>query len=76
MSTESVPAPENNGLRSEIKAALNRASAENASDTPDHILADYLLGCLAAFDAAVNARRDWHSTENTRDWVDQIAPSA
>lgn len=46
-------------LRDEIRVALNRASAENGSDTPDYILADYLLDCLKAFDAAVLARKAW-----------------
>jgi hypothetical protein len=46
-------------LRSEIRAALNRASAENPSDTPDFILASYLMACLDAYDAASIARREW-----------------
>ena len=50
-----------NELHSEIETALNRASAENGSDTPDFILANYLLACLAAFDAAVHARSSWYS---------------
>lgn len=56
---EIVPEAPNSELRSEIKAALNRHSAENGSNTPDHILADYLLACLAAYDAAVLARARW-----------------
>ena len=43
-------------LRQEIAAAINRHSAENGSNTPDFILAEYLTDCLAAFDKAVNAR--------------------
>lgn len=46
-------------LRREIEVALNRASAENQSDTPDFILAEFLIGCLRSFDAAVNRRREW-----------------
>lgn len=44
------------GLRHEIEQAVNRVSAENGSNTPDFILADYLVSCLAAFDRAVQAR--------------------
>ncbi len=55
-----IPAPDNNELRNEIKHALNRASAENPSGTPDHILADYLMFCLAAFDMTTRARANWH----------------
>ncbi|AIY16156.1 hypothetical protein GUY44_12040 [Pimelobacter simplex] len=60
MSNHPTQADDQNGLRSEIKHALNRASAENGSDTPDHVLADYLLACLAAFDAATLARSTWY----------------
>jgi len=46
-------------LRKKIEDAINRCSAENGSNTPDFILADFLLGCLAAFDEATNARDKW-----------------
>ena len=55
-----TPADNRTDLRSDIKGALNRASAENGSDTPDHVLADYLLACLDAFDAATHARSAWY----------------
>ena len=47
-------------LEEDISAVLNRHSAENASNTPDFILAQYLLGCLAAFGATVKARDAWY----------------
>jgi len=50
-------------LRKEVAAVLNRASAENMSNTPDFILAEYLLGCLDAFDKATNARAKWYSKD-------------
>ena len=50
-------------LRKEIEQALNRVSAENGSNTPDFILADYLLGCLAVFDATVKAREKWYGRD-------------
>ena len=43
-------------LEADIAAVLNRYSAESASNTPDYILAQYLLGCLAAFNTAVQQR--------------------
>lgn len=52
----------------EVRKLINSLSEENESDTPDYILAKYLNGCLAIFNNAVNERRDWHSTENTKDW--------
>jgi hypothetical protein len=48
------------GLREEIERAINRRSGENGSNTPDFILADYLVSCLAAFDRAVQARERWY----------------
>lgn len=47
----------------ELSAVLNRASAENGSNTPDFILASYLMDCLAAFDKSVNAREAWYGRE-------------
>jgi hypothetical protein len=47
-------------LRIEIATAINRVSAENGSNTPDFILADYLANCLDAFDKASRAREHWY----------------
>ena len=46
-------------LRSEIACAINRNSAENGSNTPDWILATYLVRCLEAFDEATKLRDQW-----------------
>jgi hypothetical protein len=59
----SVPAPRN--LREALQRAVNAHSAENGCNTPDFILAEYLEGCLAAFDHAVNARSDWYGRRDT-----------
>lgn len=53
-------------LRVEIEHAINRCSAENASDTPDFILAMFLTGCLRSFDAAVRTREKWYGREAGR----------
>lgn len=47
-------------LAQEIAKVLNRASAENGSDTPDFVLAGFLLQCLHAFDGAMAARKQWY----------------
>lgn len=47
-------------LEEDIRAALNRACAENHSNTPDFILAKYLLNCLSAFNEAVSERSAWY----------------
>lgn len=50
-------------LREDIENAINRNSAENGSNTPDFILAEYLTDCLAAFDKAVLRRAEWYMPE-------------
>lgn len=45
---------------------LNSMSMEQYSDTPDFILAAYLLRCLEAFDAAVKRREDWYGREDLK----------
>jgi hypothetical protein len=45
-------------LRDALQHLLNRFSAENESNTPDYVLAQFLVDCLAAFDKAVNARTE------------------
>jgi len=51
-------------LKEGIKDALNRNSAENGSDTPDFILAEFLELCLNAFDKAVTAREAYYHPGN------------
>lgn len=44
----------------ELQSLLNRHSMENASGTPDFILAYYLSACLNAWNAGVKEREDWY----------------
>jgi len=53
-------------LRREITSALNRASAENESDTPDFVLAEFLLDALKAFDRATQQRDSWYGYQYVR----------
>lgn len=48
-------------LVKDIAEVLNRHSAENGSDTPDFILAAYLVSCLMSFDTAVLGRSTWYT---------------
>jgi hypothetical protein len=43
----------------ELTSLLNRYSKENASGTPDFILAGYFIACLKAYEVAVIRRDDW-----------------
>ena len=47
----------------ELVAIINRCSQENASDTPDWILAQYLMSCLEAWNTAVQQRENWYGRD-------------
>lgn len=47
-------------LQSALTKALNKFSAENDSNTPDFILAKYLLKCLEAWNEGVMLREVWY----------------
>jgi len=53
-------------FREELASLINRHSAENGSDTPDFILAEYLSNCLDNFDHALQARIRWYDGDNTK----------
>lgn len=50
-------------LERDLAHALNCNSAENASNTPDYILAQFLGGCLAAWNTAAQQRETWHGRD-------------
>lgn len=54
-------------LSEALSDLLNRHSAENESDTPDFILAHYLMKCLAAWEQSVKARDFLYGKEAGRD---------
>jgi len=45
----------------ELSNLLNRYSMENVSNTPDFILALYMIDCLRAYNAATVERDHWYS---------------
>jgi len=47
-------------LNEELRQLLNRKCRENNSDTPDHILADFMLDCLIAGEAMIAKREIWY----------------
>jgi hypothetical protein len=55
-----------------IREAINRASAENESNTPDFILAEYLMDCLDVFNRTVNMREEWYGRAKTNTRIDDI----
>jgi hypothetical protein len=57
---EEVSPPAPSTLASDLEGLLNMHSAENASNTPDFILAEYLMDCLHAFETASRHREQWY----------------
>lgn len=49
-----------NALEQELSDLLNRHSVEHHSNTPDFILARYLLACLGVWNTAVQRREAWY----------------
>lgn len=47
----------------ELKQLINKYSIENGSDTPDWILAQYIMDALGAYERAVIRRDHWYSFE-------------
>ncbi len=43
----------------ELEQLINKYSVENASDTPDFILAQYLCDCLNAYAKTIAKRDKW-----------------
>ena len=46
-------------LQKDIQHLLNRYSQEKESDTPDFVLAEYLIACLDAFETAIARRKEF-----------------
>lgn len=54
-------------FRKELETLINAYSMENGSDTPDFILADYLIDCLKAFDEATRRRTMWYAPKDAKE---------
>ena len=53
----------NDAFEKELETLINRHCKENESNTPDFILAQYVAGCLAAFNTAVQQRETWYGRD-------------
>jgi hypothetical protein len=47
------------GFEQNLRRLINAQCVDNLSNTPDFILAEYLSGCLNAFNYAVQRREQW-----------------
>jgi hypothetical protein len=52
--------PNLSGFQHDLECLVNRYGLENASDTPDFILAQYLRRCLETFNEAMQERERWY----------------
>ena len=50
-------------LEEKLTDLLNSESREEDSNTPDFILAEYMIACLDAFEVANNKREVWYGVE-------------
>jgi hypothetical protein len=50
-------------LERALTSLVNQHSQENASNTPDFILAKYLLACLGAWNTGVQQRETWYGRD-------------
>ena len=48
-------------FQAELTALINKYSQENESNTPDWILAKYIIGCLEAYEYAILLRDCWYN---------------
>jgi hypothetical protein len=51
------------GFQQELEHLCNRYSVEHGSDTPDFVLAQFIVGCLEAWNGAVKRREKWYGRE-------------
>ena len=49
----------NKEFTTELESLINRYGLDNESDTPDFILAKYLVSCFEAYKETVKARDKW-----------------
>lgn len=46
-------------FQKELEKLINKHSKENGSNTPDFLLAEYLIGCLETYNKTVQQREKW-----------------
>ena len=47
-------------FKDELTSLINKYSLENASNTPDFIIAQYLIECLQSYNLAIMLRNKWY----------------
>jgi hypothetical protein len=62
-------------FKKELEHLINKHSMENGSDTPDYMLADYLMGCLDNFNSIVQSREKWYGRDKKTVCVEGDLPA-
>lgn len=60
----------------ELEELINRHSLENESNTPDFILANYMMNCLGAGTTLINQREHWYGKALTIGGVVELRPQS
>jgi hypothetical protein len=55
--------PKEETFSKELSGLLNKYSLENSSNTPDFMLAEYLIDCLASYNKITVWNNKWHSMD-------------
>lgn len=62
--------PNRRSFEDELVCLLNKYSKENGSNTPDFILAEYLIRCLETWNQFIAAREDWYGRHHLPGRID------
>ena len=62
-----------NDFENDLSALINKYSQEGRSNTPDFILARYLIHCLKAYNVAVSGRDSWYGFEPNKALFTEVA---
>lgn len=54
----------NQNFQKSLETLINRFSKESDSNTPDYMLASFLMGCLENWNRHIGERDKWHSFNN------------
>lgn len=60
---QTEPDNDDGDFKNEIRRLINMYSKENESNTPDFVLANYMMDSLMAFEKAVISRDSWNSND-------------
>lgn len=63
-------------LVNDLSDLINKHSIENMSNTPDFIIAEYLVQCLENWNKSVTSRNDWFYSPDGTHIIDPMKPNS